>query len=212
LTEFQQMFGALLKGSQMGPGGGWFHPSQSRYGWEWLAARAGVPTDGKIDQKAFPGPAEAFQRLDRNRDGQLTADDFDWSDRSSFARQSMPATQWFRMADLNSNGRISQEEWLALFKRAARGKDYLTADDLREAFPTMPPARQVPAGRNPDMPPPLLLLQRFFTGELGSFQEGPAVGEKAPDFTLKTYDGRATVRLAGLVGTKPVVLVFGSFT
>ena len=41
------------------------------------------------------------------------------------------------------------------------------------------------------------------------------VGQKAPDFTLPTHDGKNTVTLSKLVGTKqskPVVLIFGSFT
>ena len=39
-----------------------------------------------------------------------------------------------------------------------------------------------------------------------------AVGDKAPDFTLKTRDGRATVTLSDWQGKKPVALVFGSYT
>jgi peroxiredoxin len=38
-----------------------------------------------------------------------------------------------------------------------------------------------------------------------------AIGSRAPDFTLSQLDGRL-VRLAGLVGRKPVVLIFGTFT
>lgn len=40
----------------------------------------------------------------------------------------------------------------------------------------------------------------------------PAVGGSAPDFTLKSPDGKNEVTLSKLVGTKPVVLVFGSYT
>ena len=40
----------------------------------------------------------------------------------------------------------------------------------------------------------------------------PAVGEAAPDFTLKSADGRLQWTLSRHVGSKPVVLVFGSFT
>src|SRR5262249_51677418 len=41
---------------------------------------------------------------------------------------------------------------------------------------------------------------------------GPALGEEAPDFTLKTNDGSKRVTLSKEVGPKPVVLVFGNFT
>src|SRR2546421_5245109 len=36
-----QMLIAIARGSQMGPGDGWFHPGQSRYGWKWLAGEHG---------------------------------------------------------------------------------------------------------------------------------------------------------------------------
>jgi hypothetical protein len=38
------------------------------------------------------------------------------------------------------------------------------------------------------------------------------VGDTAPDFELSTIDKSATVRLSSLRGSKPVVLVFGSYT
>src|SRR5262249_47323477 len=48
--------------------------------------------------------------------------------------------------------------------------------------------------------------------ELGSLQAGPALGERAPDFTLKTHDGTGELALSKLLGPKPVVLVFGNIT
>ncbi len=42
--------------------------------------------------------------------------------------------------------------------------------------------------------------------------KAPAVGTDAPNFKLKTRDGRREVELAGFKGGKPVVLVFGSYT
>ena len=38
------------------------------------------------------------------------------------------------------------------------------------------------------------------------------VGDKAPDFTLKTVDGKKSVTLSSFRGHKPVVLIFGSYT
>jgi hypothetical protein len=38
------------------------------------------------------------------------------------------------------------------------------------------------------------------------------VGDAAPDVVLGAIDGAPDVRLADLVGDKPLVLVFGSFT
>ncbi len=38
------------------------------------------------------------------------------------------------------------------------------------------------------------------------------MGDMAPDFELKTADGKAQVRLSSFRGQKPVVLIFGSHT
>ena len=38
------------------------------------------------------------------------------------------------------------------------------------------------------------------------------VGDTAPDFRLKSLDGKQTVELSSFKGDKPVVLIFGSYT
>jgi ferric-dicitrate binding protein FerR (iron transport regulator) len=38
------------------------------------------------------------------------------------------------------------------------------------------------------------------------------VGQAAPDVTLASLDGRSRIRLAESIGSKPLVLVFGSYT
>lgn len=40
----------------------------------------------------------------------------------------------------------------------------------------------------------------------------PAVGMKAPDFTLKRVDSKPSVTLSSFVGKQPVALIFGSYT
>jgi thiol-disulfide isomerase/thioredoxin len=52
----------------------------------------------------------------------------------------------------------------------------------------------------------------LYRQEIGSLQPGPEPGAAAPDFTLKTVDGKEEVQLSKLVGSRPVVLVFGNFT
>jgi hypothetical protein len=214
--EFVEMASAILSGSRMGPNDGWFHPSRSRYDWNWLAARHGTDARGSITRQQFRGPAELFARLDRNRDGVLTADDFDWSPQSAYLRQAGAATQLFQRLDTDSNGRISRAEWEALFAQLARGKDYLTADDLREllqpAAPGKRPAQAQPPAGAGGMPSPTVLLSGLLTGELGSPCEGPRPGWRAPEFRLRTQDGRREIALSDYRGHKPVVLIFGSFT
>ena len=49
-------------------------------------------------------------------------------------------------------------------------------------------------------------------GGLTDLDAHPKVGEKAPDFTLASPDGKSSVTLSQRIGSKPVVLVFGSYT
>jgi hypothetical protein len=207
-AEAMRMLLTILKGDMPDAGTAWFGPCQSKYTWEWLAQRHGVGPDGSIPKARFSGPTELFERLDRNRDGKLTADDFDWSEKSPYWKQAGMANALFRRADRDSNGRVSAEEWAALFKQAAGDKDFVTQDDLRALL--FPP-RAAPAGPPPDMPDRLTLLTGFLTGELGSVAGGPSVGQEAPPFTLKAHDTGKEVSLSDFAG-KPVVLIFGSFT
>ncbi len=207
--EAVEMLIAVSRGSQMGPGEGWFHPGQSRYNWRWLAARHGVKPGGSIPRDKFQGPTALFDRLDRNRDGELQAGDFDWSDRPDYARETQITNYLFSRMSRTGDGRLTREQWMKFFDEAAQGKDHLNPQDFWAGLLGGPKPKST--GGN-DMPSPQLLVRGLFAGELGSMQEGPNFNDPAPDFTLKTHDGKGSVRLGTLLGQKPVVLVFGSFT
>jgi hypothetical protein len=210
-AEAVEMLSAIWQGSRMGPGEGWFRPGEGRYGWRWLADRYDADRDGKITRAEFRGPTELFERLDRNHDGVLTADDFDWSDNSPFLRQSDQAENLFRLMDADSNGRLTRAEWEAFFKKMAKGGDTVTPEQLREAL--FPPRPALAAGKPPPgMPSPLGLTVGLFKGEIGSLFPGPTIGQKAPDFTLRFQDAKGSLNLTDYRGDRPAVLVFGSFT
>ncbi len=210
-TEFGEMALAVLGGSDMGPASGWFHPSQSRYGWKWLAARCDKDRDGTITAKEFDGPRDLFERLDRDRDGVITAADFDWSERSPYVRTSMQAGSVFRMFDRDSNGKVTRGEWDKLFEQARKGKDFLTPDDVLEMlFPPRPRPAKPPSSA--DGPSRALLLKGLLTGELGSPFAGPDLNAPAPPFALPTPEGDREISLDAFRAGKPVVLIFGSFT
>lgn len=205
--EAVRMLIAIARGSQMGPGEGWFGPAQSRFSWEWLAKRHEIEPSGRIDAAAFRGSAEMFSRLDRNKDGQIAADDLDWSDRNPYLQQSALVNRVFRRIDAAGDGRVTRDELLAFFDKVARGGDSFKSEDFRDAL------IGGPTGFSPgDAPSPQVLLRGLFKGEIGSLQEGPRVDELAPDFRLTTQDGSRTIRLSELLGSKPIVLCFGNFT
>lgn len=207
--EAVRMLTAVLRGSRMGPGEGWFGPPDIRYSWKWLAERCGVdPAKGGIPRDRFRGSDAWFARLDRDKSGAITPDDFDWSDRSPYVQMARMADRLFGKLNAEGNGHLTKDELLQFFDKAAQGKDHLTSDDFRDALLGGLFVRPRPA----DMPSQAVLIRGLFSGELGSMNEGPKLNQPAPDFTLKTSDGKDTIQLTKRIGAKPIVLVFGSFT
>ena len=208
--EWLDMYTDILKGSQLGPKDGWFRRAvaQVRFDWSATKERYDRDHDGKIVRGEFPGSDADFARLDRDRDRALTEADFDFA-----AHALAPSTggSLFYRADADGNGKVTREELDALFKQAdSGGVGYLSLSDLQEAFRPPPPGAS--AARDRSGPTKETLVRGLFRQEIGSLQAGPTLGEKAPDFTLKTIDGKQELTLSKLVGPKPVVLVFGNFT
>lgn len=205
--EAVKMLVTILRGQLM-TGGGWFGPAETRYDWKWLAEKHKVDAKGAIGAKQFLGSAADFARLDRDGDGRIVPGDFDWSDRNPFVIQSGMVTRTFRRMNPRGDGKLTQADMDAFFKRAAAGKDHVTLDDLRAALLSSGPGGFIPG----DAPTIEMLINGLYAGELGSIHEGPKLNAAAPDFTLKTLDGKGALTLSKLVGPKPVVLVFGNFT
>jgi thiol-disulfide isomerase/thioredoxin len=205
--EAVRMLTAILRGSMLNGNDGWFGPAESRYKLSWLLERNGLdPKALAITKAQFRGPAALFDRLDRDGDGKITADDLNWSDRNPYVQQWNLVNRLFRRMDADGDGKLTREELDALFKSVAEGKDYFTAEDFRRA---MLPRGQ---GGSGDMPSVPVLVRGLFAGEIGSISEGPKLAERAPNFTLKTVDGKESIELSKLIGPKPVVLIFGNFT
>jgi hypothetical protein len=97
-----------LRGGQIGPSDGWFGPAENRYSWRWLANHSGVdPQKGVIGRKSFRGSDALFARLDRNKDGAIAPDDFDWSDRSPYVQMSYMTNRLFRKLNTDGSGRVT---------------------------------------------------------------------------------------------------------
>jgi hypothetical protein len=208
--EWVAMFIDILKGSQLGPGEGWFKKAvaQTRYDWNDARRRLDRNHDGRIDRDEFPGADADFARLDRDRDGVLGERDFDFS---VHALAPSPGMMIFYAADRDGNGKVTREELDALFRAADfGGTGFLSLGDLQEAL--TPPSRGRGSSGSSQGPSRLTLVKGLFRQEIGSLQPGPAVGSPAPDFTLRTVDGQREITLSKLVGPKPVVLIFGNFT
>ena len=214
--EWAEMLVMVLKGQtmRMGPGTGWFRDAQKKYDWLWLLDRFDINADRVVQLAELPASPQRefyFTRLDLNRDGELTGIDFS---RNSYSVNPF-AKQTFTRLDTDSNGRLSQEEWQKFFSRSDRDeRGFLTPEDFQAAFSPAPP-RPGPANQPPrpsQMPPTTYWLNMLVNGELGSLSNGPNVGDPAPDFKLTTYQGDTEVALSSFKGTKPVVLIFGSFT
>lgn len=217
MPEFAEMLWSILvDGANMGPDSGWFHPSESRYSWSWLANKFDGNKDGVVTTDELKGSARLFRALDRDGDGAVTNEDLDWSPRSRYLQGRAQARGRFAQMDRNGNGRVTLAEWDKVFDQAAKGKTFLTQEDVAALlYPSPAPPRPVanggkPAG--PEGPSRLTLLKGLFSGEIGSCTEGPRLGQEAPPFTLETHDKSRRISLADYRGKKPVVLIFGSFT
>ena len=191
-------------------GRGWFRSCNSRYTWPWLSSRLDSDHDGRITRAELERIGNPFlARLDRDHSGAITAEDLDWSENSEYLKRRLPARELSSRLDSNSNGRITEQEWAALYQGLAGDKGFMTSEDLADWLTA---SSSTDAITPSEMPSRWTLLKGVISGELGLMLEGPDLDSPAPDFTLDTYDRRQTISLAQFQRKKPVVLIFGSFT
>jgi hypothetical protein len=77
--EALEMLVALVRRETFSMGAGWFHPGESRYGWDWLSGRHDHDRDGAISAREMSDSPRRFVRLDRDCNDVLTADDLRWT-------------------------------------------------------------------------------------------------------------------------------------
>jgi hypothetical protein len=213
----------ILKGGSMGSGKGWFTPAQRRHTWQWLADRLPeVSADGRITGEEIPELSEQdFEQVDQNRDGVITESDFVF-EKNPMMEDDSPAGSIFSRLDEDSNGRLTAKEVERWFKQSTKGTDFLSVDDLKIALGLGPrPPRRDRDSSEPRPDPRWKMMGMFLNGEMGSFSEGPALNSEAPELDLPLVAHREEggleltdeiIRLENYRGSKPVVLIFGSFT
>ena len=97
-----------------------------------------------------------------------------------------------RLLDQNGDGKVTMAELRQFFTKSDTNKDgSLSAEEI---------SRLLPGIGRPDQP------RR--PGGAGV----PQVGDIAPDFTLRTLDGKGSVTLSEVSKGRPTVLIFGSYT
>ena len=205
--EWIDMLTGILEEEPMGPEFGWFRTArtQTRFGWDATRRDYDRDGDGRVSRQEWDAGDADFSRLDRNRDGILTAPDFDFS---GSALAPSPGSILFMRADRDGNGKVTPEEFEALFRATdSDGRGFLSLSDLQEAFAPPPGVRS-----GSSRPSKAILVRGLFRREIGSLEPGPKLDDSAPDFTLRTSDGKAEMSLSKLIGPRPVVLVFGSST
>jgi hypothetical protein len=200
--ECVEMLLSILRGDML-EGGGWWKPSESRLDWKWLSSKLDADGSGDLVRAEVPQADLLFDALDADLDGRIT--EADVSGRAERPGSGLAASL-FRRLDTDSNDRVSWDELSYFFQDADREKrGWIGIEDLERVFAKRPPESEA-------MPSRARFLEMFLRGELGSFREGPRLGETAPDFDLARREGRGRVRLSSHRGKRPVVLVFGSFT
>lgn len=183
----------------------WIRIGKSRYNWKWLEARFDTNHDQQITPMEFPGRPEIFQRIDRDWNGVLNEIDFDWEKNGILGKQKETTFALFKLIDLDSDGRISAEEWQQHFENCRGQQQYLNEEQLEQLIYQ---PRVVKTAKEESLRKGRTEYSPSRLAELPV----PQPGDLAPDFELQPPDGNSTIRLSQFRGNKPVVLIFGCYT
>ncbi len=89
--------------------------------------------NGRLSRNEFPGPDEAWRRLDRNADGWISAEELEGAGPPAPPAPGGDRAEAFRRADTDGDGRVSRREFRGtdtLFDRLDRNHDgFLDAQD-----------------------------------------------------------------------------------
>ena len=207
--ESVRMLIHILRGADIGPRDGWFGPAQKRYDWDWLCRFNKLnPNIQGITRTSFRGSKHFFTVLDRDGNGQISAQDLDWSEHNPWVRDTAIANRLFRRLNAKGDGLLTRAELDSFFLKANSEGETLTLAQFRAAlFPPSPVGS--PKGDAPSIP---TLVKGLYRNEIGCLFEGPDLNAAAPDFQLKSISGKETIQLSKLTGAQPIVLVFGNFS
>jgi hypothetical protein len=112
--EALAMFAEIVAGNPEVAGRGWFRKgvSQTRFDWKSVSGRLDRNGDGMVARAEIKASDEDFRRLDRDRDGQLTASDFDFlgDARPEAIGVLFMSSKAFNNADRNGDSRVTRRE------------------------------------------------------------------------------------------------------
>jgi Ca2+-binding EF-hand superfamily protein len=207
--------------------------------WVFLRERHDVDGDGTVSEEEYRRNHEAFVRLDRNRDGVLTAEDFRRAGGMTAMVAQMTVMRYFQddedprdlklveltvrfdVHDADRDGQFSRQEFEAADVSARPGT-------VRAMPPGMAPYASLLEAADADASGALSrqeLVVFFEARDDGDGvwrmrrprrpSRGPTgapEGRPAPDFTLHDPGGKHAVTLSSFAGERPVALIFGSYT
>ncbi len=175
-----------------------------------------VDGDGVISAAELENASAALKKLDKNNDGKLSPDELRPSGLpggapGGFGRRPSPAEMIARF-DKNSDGKINKgeipEQMARFLARADANNDGdITKAELTKMFENFRPGGGRPGGRRPGSG-----RERPGSGLPGTTAATAEEGKPAPDFKLKSLDGKREVQLSSFTGKRPVALIFGSYT